>query len=403
MSATASRLIVTVAPHRLLFSIGALNLLLAMAWWTGWIAHLRLGIGAVPLGDFPGGSLHALVMPYLVLGPFIFGFLFTVFPRWMPVAPFERWHYVPSAGCLLAAQVLLLASAWLGRSALTVAAIVGLAGWVNGAVLLLHRLLQDRTGCLHARVIALAVGAGVLGWLLFVAHLWTGEPGLLLAARRIGVLGLLLPVFLAVAHRMFPFFAQCVDPAYRPWRPAWWAYSVLLASWSGAVLELLGVAGGAGWAGIPLFFLGLLWCWRTWPAAGSPFVLRALFLGMLWMPAGAWLLALHAVLPWWTGAAVPFNAALHAWTVGMFGSLLVAMVSRVSRGHSGRPITMNAVDIAAFWAIQVVAVWRIAAEWAGDVWLMHGLGAALWVLVLTPWLVQHLGYWLAPRIDGKPG
>ena len=48
-------------------------------------------------------------MQYQVLPPFIFGFLLTVFPRWMSWPPLSPWHYVPVGVGLFGGQVLTLA------------------------------------------------------------------------------------------------------------------------------------------------------------------------------------------------------------------------------------------------------------------------------------------------------
>ena len=405
MSAAApllDRLPLAATPHRLLFAVGGLNLLLSMAWWAGWIIQLRWGVAAVPQGSLYGGSVHALVMPYLVLGPFLFGFLFTVFPRWMAVPAFTRWHYLPTAACLLAAQCLLLASAWMDRHVVVLAGFVGLAGWGNGVWLLLSRLLKDPDGCLHARSISLAMTIGLCGWLAFVVHLLSGDAAWLQVATRVGVHGLLLPVYLSVAHRMFPFFAQCVVPGYVVWRPAAWLWLAVAACLAHLLLDIAGLPSWWWLADLPLAALGLLWLWRCSPPASSPFVLRALFIAMLWLPIGAALSGLQSLAVFAGAELIPLRAPLHAYTIGLFGALLVAMVSRVSRGHSGRPIGMNAVDRFAFFAIQAVAALRIGAEWSADPWALNGIAAALWVLVLAPWLVQHIVFWSTPRADGKP-
>src|SRR5688500_7772406 len=90
------------APHRLLFFVGAANVLAAMAWWTAWLA----GSAAVP--TVPPGWMHGFVMQYQVLPTFVFGFLLTVFPRWMGLGEATRWHYVPVAAGLLLGQALTL-------------------------------------------------------------------------------------------------------------------------------------------------------------------------------------------------------------------------------------------------------------------------------------------------------
>src|SRR5690606_37174894 len=67
---------ITAAPHRLMFFIGAANVLAAMTWWTGWLG------GGMANPSVPAGWMHAFTMQYQVLPAFIFGFLLTVFPRW---------------------------------------------------------------------------------------------------------------------------------------------------------------------------------------------------------------------------------------------------------------------------------------------------------------------------------
>ena len=67
-----------------------------------------------------------------------------------------------------------------------------------------------------------------------------------------------------------------------------------------------------------------------------------------------------------TGVFVLGRAPAHALFVGFFGSVLVAMVTRVTQGHSGRPLVMPNVAWFAFVAIQLVALMRIVAEVIAD-------------------------------------
>ena len=48
--------------------------------------------------------------------------------------------------------------------------------------------------------------------------------------------------------------------------------------------------------------------------------------------------------------------------VGFFGSVLVAMVTRVTQGHSGQALVMPTVAWFAFVAIQLVVLLRVFAE-----------------------------------------
>ena len=97
------------------------------------------------------------------------------------------------------------------------------------------------------------------------------------------------------------------------------------------------------------------------------------------------------------------RAPMHALFIGFFGSLLVAMVTRVTQGHSGRPLQMYGIAWFAFAAIQVVATLRILAEVLPDPGLWQALAAVGWLLALSPW-VAHIGrIYLSPRRDGRPG
>src|SRR3546814_8985616 len=65
------------------------------------------------------------------------------------------------------------------------------------------------------------------------------------------------------------------------------------------------------------------------------------------------------------------RAPAHALFIGFFGSLLVAMVTRVTQGHSGRPLVFGGVATFAFVVIQVVSVMRVVAELVPDQMAWH--------------------------------
>ena len=100
-----------------MFFIGALNVLAAMAWWTAWLADARWHLFGFAASPVPAGWAHAFVMQYQVLPPFMFGFLLTVFPRWMGLPELTRWHYVPvGLGLLLDRKSTRLNSSHRGES-----------------------------------------------------------------------------------------------------------------------------------------------------------------------------------------------------------------------------------------------------------------------------------------------
>jgi uncharacterized protein involved in response to NO len=391
------------APHRLLFFIGAGNVLLAMMWWTLWLVDVRWHALGLPQPQVYGGWLHAIVMQYQVLAPFIFGFSLTVFPRWMGLPDLSRRHYLPVGVGLFGGQLSTLAGAVGPAVLLHIGAVLTLAGWTTGLFFLLRLLWQDRSGNRHALSCAMALSLGLAGLLLYAIFLHVQDGRLIFAAIKLGSFGLLLPVYFTVAHRMFPFFAGNVVAGYRPWRPLW----VLAAFWPLILLHLgLELAHGYAWlwlADVPLLLLAGGWLSRNWPLGKAPALLRVLFLGYAWLPIA---LLLYAAQSGWyalTGEFLLGRAPAHALFVGFFGSLLVAMVTRVTQGHSGRPLQLGRVAGFAFVVIQIVCVVRIVAEIAPDPLAWQAAAAIGWLLAFAPWVLRSLRIYLAPRVDGKPG
>jgi uncharacterized protein involved in response to NO len=390
------------APHRLLFLVGAGNVLLAMLWWALWLSAARWQWPAMPKPALPAPWLHAMLMQYQVLAAFVFGFLFTVFPRWMGVPPLSGWHFLPTGIGLLGGQLLTLAGALGVPVLLHVGALFTLAGWVAATVILGLLLRAERGVTWHARSCWLAVLVGAIGWLLHVVGLHQAVNSLTPWAIALGTWGLLLPLYTTVAHRMFPFFAGNVVAGYTPWRPLWWIAMVWPLCLGHALLQALGALPWLWTVDLPLAGLAALWLHTTWPRGAAPALLRVLFLGFAWLPLALLLSSAQSLLAL-ADISVLGRAPAHALYVGFFGSLLVAMVTRVSQGHSGRPLVLGRVPGLCFVLVQLVALLRIGAEVATDRWAWMAIAALAWLLAFLPWVARSLWILATPRADGQPG
>lgn len=392
------------APHRLLFFAGAGGVLLSMAWWAAWLVGMRWPALALPAPPVPAGWAHAISLQYQVLGLFIFGFLLTVFPRWMDQPAFSRRHYVPVAGALYAGYLLSLAGL-LGLPVLLHAGMVlSLLGWAIGCALLLRVLWRDGGSQYHALSAWAALAFGGVGLFLFARYLHTGDARLAFGAIKIGTFGFLLPVYATVAHRMVPFFAQAAIPGHPAYRPGW----LLAVLWALLLAHLLGeLAHAYAWlwpVDTALALLAGYWWWRWQPwRARRVRLLWVLHLAFAWLPVAFALYALQGAIYAATGAFELGRAPVHALTVGFFGSMLVAMVTRVTQGHSGRPLEMGAVAWTCFVAVQLVALLRIAAELLPDAPLWMALAAVAWLVAFLPWVLRSLWIHATPRVDGRPG
>jgi len=77
---------------------------------------------------------------------------------------------------------------------------------------------------------------------------------------------------------------------------------------------------------------------------------------VLWV--GEWHSALAAVALAHLGL-VPVSLGVHALGVGATGGLIIGMMTRTARGHTGRPLTADAPEVTAYGLIMLAAVLRV--------------------------------------------
>jgi uncharacterized protein involved in response to NO len=392
------------APHRLLFFVGASNVLLAMTWWACWLIDARWRVIGMPQPVVPAGWLHAIIMQYQVLPTFMFGFLLTVFPRWMSLPALTRAHYVPVGVGLLAGQLCSLAGLFAGLLLLELGALFTTISWALGTAFLVRLVHLDQGRTWHAVSCVVALGFGLLGLFFYIVFLHGSDPRLLFASVKIGSIAVLLPIYFTVCHRMIPFFAGAALAGYQAPRPLW----MLAALWPMWLLHAwLELRHGYAWLWLPdvaiaILTLWTLWLWRP-RASPIPGLLRVLFIGFAWLPIA---FALYAIQSAWyltTGEFVLGRGPAHALFIGFFGSLLVAMVTRVTQGHSGRPLVLGATAAFAFVVVQAVAVTRVLAEVLPDSLAWQAIAGMGWIVALLPWVLRSGRIYLSPRVDGRPG
>jgi uncharacterized protein involved in response to NO len=151
----------------------------------------------------------------------------------------------------------------------------------------------------------------------------------------------------------------------------------------------------------PLFLLvgvlhGLrLWYWRARGIRRVP-LLWSLHLAYAWLAIAA--LAMGA---WHLGWLAQPSLASHALAVGAMGGLILAMLVRVSLGHTGRALVPSPAMAWAFALLQVAALSRVllAAFSVSGLWL----AALCWCLAFILFLLHHAPMLCSARVDGHPG
>lgn len=400
--------IIFAAAHRLLFLTGVLNFALLMLWWSAALFDIYIWPIGMASGTVPTSFLHAPVMLYVMIPAFFFGFLLTVFPRWSGFADLQKAQYAPIGSAFFIATIvawcaLISANAMLLVAALAIAGLGWLVALWHLAVILAAETRSDKGPTWHAWSAFTALCLGLTGLCFSAYFLLTLDGRAYLLANSIGTFGFLLPVFLTVVHRMIPFFAGNVVPGYVRWRPYWllallWVFLIplmLAPVMDSAQLQFI--------AALALSVLTAIMLWRWWPRAKGPGLLMVLIWGFAWAPIGFGLIAFGHYTELAGFDFNPGKAPVHALYIGMAGSLIIAMVTRVTQGHSGRPLAMNRAAWIAFWGIELSALARIVAGFRGEHghWLV--LAGVIWILLVTPWALKQARIYLARRVDGQPG
>jgi uncharacterized protein involved in response to NO len=87
-------------------------------------------------------------------------------------------------------------------------------------------------------------------------------------------------------------------------------------------------------------------------------LLFILHVGYGWVVIGTAILGLSIL-----GAGVPVASAIHALTAGGIATMILAVMPRVTLGHTGRELTANRATIAMFTLINIAAITRVCASW----------------------------------------
>jgi len=97
--------------------------------------------------------------------------------------------------------------------------------------------------------------------------------------------------------------------------------------------------------------------------------------------------------------------ALHLLAISVVAGMILAMISRVSLGHSGRPLVASKLMSWAFVALCVSGLLRflLPAYWPAQTLLAYQLSVLLFVAAFTGFVVCYWAVLTRRRSDGKPG
>ena len=376
------------------FLLAGLYALLLVPAWLYFYAHHGAPFGALPMMYW-----HSHEMLYGFVGAAIAGFLLTAVPSWTGARGYAGAPLCALVGLWTAGRI---AMASVGDAPFWITALAELAFLPALAALLAPSLFRGSN-----RNTPLLAVIGVL-WLIdgaFLVALKNGDAALASRAMTLAidfvlimvtvVAGRIVPAFTANALRRRGELVQVVSRG-------WLEKVVIGAMVSVAAVDVLapnatlsGVLAALAAAAHALRLSG----WRSFRAR-SESILWVLHVGYAWLPIG---LALKAL---WLLGDVDWAAKWqHALTAGVFATMILAVMTRASLGHTGRPLVVSRAITIAYLLLTASVVARVLASAVMPERYVLGMSIVglAWMLSFLSFVIVYAPILSSPRADGKPG
>lgn len=137
---------------------------------------------------------------------------------------------------------------------------------------------------------------------------------------------------------------------------------------------------------------------KPWKVLREP-VVWVLHVGTFWIPVHLALRAFAEV--GWVSPSV----ATHALTVGVLGAVIIGMMTRTARGHTGRPLHGGAPEATMYVLVLAAAPIRVFVPLFAPALTIDAVlvSALLWTAGFALYAVRYWPILTKPRIDGRPG
>jgi uncharacterized protein involved in response to NO len=376
------------------FLLAGLYALAIVPVWLYFYAH-----HGAPFGALPAMYWHSHEMLYGFVVAAVAGFLLTAVPSWTGARGFAGTPLIIVVGLWTAGRI---AMATVGDAPFWVTAVAELALLPALAALLIPPLFRSQN---HNRPLLAVLG---LLWLIDAAFLVSLRNGdIVLAARTMTLaVDFVLVLVTVIGGRIVPAFTanalrrrgETPDIVSRRWfEIAVIASMVAIAladvfapngKLTGLIAALAAVAHAIRLSG-----------WRSFRTGGEP-ILWVLHVAYAWLPLG---LALKAC--WLLGGVEWAMKWQHALTMGVLATMILAVMTRASLGHTGRPLVVSRVIAVAYVLLTLGVFARV---FGGVLWperyaLAMSIAGLAWVLSFLLYLIVYAPILIGPRADGKPG
>lgn len=361
------------------FLFGALEAAVSIAVFVPWY------LGAVePPSALPPLAWHTHAMLFGYVPAVVAGFLLTAVPNWTGRMPVVGWPLVVLFGLWCVGRAAMLLSLQLGP-------------WL--AALLDLAFLAALTGIVAREVVAgrnwrnlkvlVAIVVLFLADVLFHWEFW--RFGRALIAERLAIAAA-IGLIMLIGGRIVPSFTTNWLRRHDPRQPPLTFGNVDKAAMA------VGIAALFAWVAVPLLpalaplaaallaIAAALHAWRlsrwaTLKTLSEPLVL-ILHVAYAFVPLGYALGALGAA----SGLASHVTAGVHAWTSGAIALMTLAVMTRATRGHTGRPLTARNATAALYLCALLAAALRVLVALAPE--------ASAWGLPVATlfWVAAFFGF-----------
>lgn len=351
------------------FLSGALFSVIAVLVWT---SLLNGWIGFYPYGSTIWWHSHEMLFGFATA--IIVGFLLTAVQNWTGQSSVKGKSLALLWLLWFVARLMLAIDLGLGR---WVVALVDLAFLPLVAFLLANLIIRVKLwqNLVFVFVILLmTIANGLMHWAVL-----SDNPGL--ATQGSYAMVMLVTLLMTVlGGRVFPMFTANGTGTQKVESIKWLEIGTIGSTVLIAIVYMTGIILPTELQTLLLMFAAVchlirLLRWRFWVTLKTPLV-WSLHLSYACIPAGLFLMALH-----YSTNQIPLSTALHGLTIGAMGSMILAMITRVSLGHTGRNIVVGKLMSTAFIAIFLSFLVRVFLPvLSNDYSLSVAVAAILWAL-----------------------
>ncbi len=357
------------------FLLGALAMATSVLAWI----PLLLGVWELP-SAFSPRDWHVHAMLFGGIPALVAGFALTAVSNWTGRPPVRGRELLFLVMLWLAGRAAVLVSAHIGAGA---AAVIDLA-FLLALTLVLAREVLAGKNYRNLRVVGVVALLGLAN-AAFHAEAWLF--GFADYAARAGI-AIVIILIMLVGGRIVPAFTRNwlamrrsakLPAGFSRLDAATMAVSILALAFWIVMPASAAVAAGLLVAGLLNLLRLSRWCGLQTRAEPLLFILHV---GYAMIPLGFMAVGGSILAP---GTVDP-GAALHVWTLGAFGIMTLAVMTRASRGHCGQSLTAGRCEIAIFALVLIGLAARLLSPYAGG-WTAQALE-----LAALAWAASYLTF-----------